>query len=147
MGSRNHLAYTAVGDAVNVAARLEGLSKQYGTRIVIGEATRRAAGDAMVYRPLDLVAVKGRDEPLAVYEVVGHAGRVAPEVVRRVARYQEAVLWYRERRWDEAAALLDALAAEAPEDRPIALYRRRCAALLADPPPADWNGVYVARTK
>jgi adenylate cyclase len=147
MGSRNHLAYTAVGDAVNVAARLEGLSKQYGTRIVIGEATRAAAGDALVYRPLDLVAVKGRDEPLAVYEVIGHAGRLAPEVLRRLARYGEAIASYRERRWDEAAALFDALAAEMPDDGPVALYRRRCAALLADPPPADWNGVYVARTK
>jgi adenylate cyclase len=147
MGSRNHLAYTAVGDAVNVAARLEGLSKEYGTRIVIGEATRAAAGDGLVYRSLDLVAVKGRDEPLAVYEVVGRAGALAPDLVRRLARYHEAVARYRERRWGEAAALLGALAAEAPEDGPIALYRRRCAALLAEPPPADWNGVYVARTK
>ena len=147
MGSRNHLAYTAVGDAVNVAARLEGLSKEYGSRIVIGQATREAAGDGLAYRSLDLVAVKGRDEPLAVYEVVGHAGRLAPELVRRLARYHEAVARYRERRWKEAATLLDALAAEAPGDGPIALYRRRCAELLADPPPPDWNGVYVARTK
>jgi adenylate cyclase len=147
MGSRNHLAYTAVGDAVNVAARLEGLSKEYGARIVIGESTRIAAGDSLVYRDLDLVAVKGRDEPLGVYEVVGHAGALAPELVRRLARYHEAIARYRDRRWDEAAARLDALAAEAPDDGPIALYRRRCAALLAEPPPPDWDGVYVARTK
>jgi adenylate cyclase len=147
MGSRNHLAYTAVGDAVNVAARLEGLSKEYGARIVIGEATRAAAGDGLAYRSLDLVAVKGRDEPLAVYEVVGPTGGLAPDHVRRLARYHEALARYRERQWKEAATLLDALAAEAPGDGPIALYRRRCAALLADPPPPDWNGVYVARTK
>jgi adenylate cyclase len=147
MGSRNHLAYTAVGDAVNVAARLEGLSKQYGTRIVIGEATRAAAGDSVVCRSLDLVAVQGREEPLAVFEVVGHADALPPQLAGRLARYHEAIARYRERRWEDAAKLLDALAAEAPDDGPIALYRRRCAALLADPPPPDWNGVYVARTK
>ena len=82
MGSRDRLAYTAVGDAVNVAARLEGLSKEYGVRIVIGEATRQAAGDAFEYRFLDLVAVKGRAEPLHVYELLGRAGTVPPDAAR-----------------------------------------------------------------
>jgi adenylate cyclase len=132
---------------VNVAARLEGLCKAYGARVVIGEATRAAAGPELVYRELDLVVVKGRAEPLTVYEVVGRAGALAPDLVGRLARYHEAIAGYRERRWTQAAALLDALAAEAPDDGPIALYRRRCAALLAEPPPPDWNGVYVARTK
>jgi adenylate cyclase len=93
------------------------------------------------------VIVKGRDEPLEVYEVVGRAGALAPDLVGRLARYHEALAGYRERRWAPALALLDALAGEAPDDGPVALYRRRCAALLAEPPPADWNGVYVARTK
>jgi adenylate cyclase len=147
MGSRNHLAYTAVGDPVNVASRLEGLSKEYGARIVVGEATRAAAGDAVTFRFLDVVAVKGRAEPLRVYEAVAPAGALAVPVARRLARYEEGIALYRARRWPEAAALFDTLAAEAPEDGPIALYRRRSRELAEDPPPADWNGVYVARTK
>jgi adenylate cyclase len=147
MGSRARLAYTAVGDAVNVAARLEGLSKEYGVRVVIGEATREAAGPAFEYRFLDVVAVMGRNTPVTVYELVGRAGSLTPDAVALLARYHEGITLYRGRRWREAAALFDALAIGGPDDGPSALYRRRSHDLLADPPPPDWDGVYVARTK
>jgi adenylate cyclase len=147
MGSKDRLIYTAVGDQVNVAARLEGLSKEYGVRVVVGEATVAAAPDAFAYRLLDLVAVKGRAEPLRCYEVVARAGALPPDVQRLLARYHEALDLYRSRRWEEALRLLDALAGEAPGDGPIALYRRRARALLAAPPPEDWDGVFVAESK
>jgi adenylate cyclase len=147
MGSRTRLAYTAVGDAVNVAARLEGLSKEYGARVVVGEATRAAAGDAFDYRFLDVVAVVGRETPLTVYELLGRAGSLAPEAARRCARYHEGIGLYRARRWREAAALFDDLAANAPTDGPVAVYQRRSHELLAHPPPPDWDGVYLARVK
>ena len=91
MGSRARLAYTAVGDAVNVAARLEGLSKEYGVRVVIGEATREAAGPAFEYRFLDVVAVKGRNTPVTVYELLGRAGSLTPDAAALLARYHEGI--------------------------------------------------------
>jgi len=147
MGSKDRLIYTAVGDPVNVAARLEGLSKEYGVHVVVGEATVAAAPEAFVYRFLDRVAVKGRAEPLRCYEVMARAGALAPAVRERLARYQDAIDCYRSRRWEDALRLLDALDHEIPGDGPVALYRRRARALLAAPPPADWDGVFVAETK
>jgi adenylate cyclase len=147
LGSRDRLAYTAVGDPVNVASRLEGLSKEYGVHVVIGEATRQAAGDAFEYRFLDLVAVKGRAEPVRVYELLGRAGDVPPERRELLARYDRGVALYQTRRWDEATALFEELAAASPDDGPIALYRRRAQELLAEPPGNDWNGVWIAKTK
>jgi adenylate cyclase len=115
--------------------------------IVIGDATRQAAGDAFEYRFLDLVAVKGRAEPVQVWELVGRAGDVPPERREVLARYEHGVALYRSRRWREATALFEELAAAAPDDGPVALYRRRARDLLEEPPASDWDGVWIARTK
>mgnify|MGYP001591694104 CR=1 FL=1 len=147
MGARDRLAYTVLGDTVNVASRLEGLSKEYATRMVIGEATRQTAGDLFAYRFLDVVAVKGRSEPLAVYEILGRKGELTPLLVERAQRYQTGIELYRTRRWAEAAVLFEEVHSAAPEDGPISLYLRRSRALVLNPPPADWDGVHVAQTK
>ena len=79
--------------------------------------------------------------------MVARAGALAPAARAMLARYHEALELYRARRWEEALRLLDALAREAPADGPVALYQRRARALLADPPPEDWDGVFVAESK
>ncbi|HSF10695.1 MAG TPA: adenylate/guanylate cyclase domain-containing protein, partial [Nitrospirales bacterium] len=147
IGSIERLQYTALGDTTNVASRLEALSVVYKVSIVIGEFTRQEAGPAFEYRELDLVALKGRDEPLVVYEVVGLAGQLNHDQAQVLERYRCGLDLYRSRRWSEAQAVFRDIQVKAPDDGPTALYLHRSTKFCANPPPADWNGVYVAKTK
>ncbi len=138
IGSDNRLNYTAIGDTVNIASRLESANKIYGTTIIIGEATRRAAGDGIVVREIDTIAVYGRSEGIAVFELIGLAeDGPAPEWA---LVYEEALGEYRGRAFERAAALFRKVLALRPGDGPAALMAERCQHFMRDAPPQDWAG-------
>jgi adenylate cyclase len=147
IGSSERLNYTVMGDTANLAARLESLNKQYGTTILVSEATRLAAGDAIVARPIDVVAVKGKARGVRVYELLA-TSTSADAATRRLADDSTAALdAYLARDFAGAAATWDAIAAGRPHDRAAAIMRDRARALAASPPPPQWDGVTVATEK
>ncbi|BAO86523.1 CHASE2 domain-containing protein [Caballeronia cordobensis] len=135
MGSSVRKAYTVMGDAVNVAARLEGLTRRFDIDIIVGEATREQAPE-FVFREIDRVRVKGRVAPIAVFEP-----QPPHEHADALARWHAALAHYRAREWSEAETLLATLAAQYPERQVYALYRKRIDALRGVELPEDWDCV------
>jgi len=144
MGAETRFNYTAFGDSVNLAARLEGLNKTYGTSLLVGHGTRELCGDAFRFREVDAVRVKGRDQPERVYELLADAaGAPAPEM----AQYEQALQAYRQRDFDTARARLEQVLATCPQDGPSRVLLDRVQWLAQNPPPADWDGVWTMQTK
>ena len=142
-GAPNRLSFTALGDGVNLASRVEGLNKQYGTVLMVTEPVRNAAGEGFLFRRLDRVAVKGKTQGTLVYELLGTAEEVGEDRRATARRYEAALYAYFARDFAGALTALEALG----DDPPSCVLAERCRAMIASPPPDTWDGIYVARSK
>jgi adenylate cyclase len=148
LGSFRMMDYTCMGDHVNLASRLEGVNKVYGTEILVSEFTWRAVEAHFVGREIDRVRVVGREEAVAVHELVAtRQGGVDAGTAALLEGFARAVALYRERRFGEALAAFEALAERHPHDGPTAAYVERCRRHFILPPPLEWDGVHPLASK
>jgi adenylate cyclase len=146
MGTSNKMNYTIMGNAVNLAARLEGVNKQYHTGgILISEYTKSMIGDEFICRSLDRVRVVGINTPVRLYELLGSRSepglRGEDAVPDTLAAWEEALALYEKRRFREAEEIFRSLAAQNEADNTARLYLDTCRSYIAAPPPDDWDGV------
>lgn len=152
MGSSERINYTALGDTVNIAARLEGANKFYHTNIIISEDTMQQIKDNCLVRPLDIVAVKGRSEGIQIYELVGithgeHSLFPSTQQISFCAIFTKGYQLYKERRWEDAIQVFQSIQQKLEEDHMVGVYIKRCKEFKKNPPPADWNGIFVLAEK
>ncbi len=146
MGSRRRFNFTIMGDNVNLASRLEGLNKQFGTRLIVSETTYQAVREEVVARELDLIRVKGKTHPVKIYELLGYAtdGEHYRTLVERFHAGLEA---YRSAQWETAIGMFGEVMRDYPEDGPTRVFVQRCWELIEEPPEGEWDGVYVMKSK
>jgi adenylate cyclase len=147
MGTENKMNYTIMGNAVNLAARLEGVNKQYGTAILVSEATVREAGNTLFTRKLDRVRVVGINEPGRLYELLDTAEDATPEQKKLVEVFHEALDHFEQRNWKKASAGFKEAHSIMVDDNPSKIYHERCLEFIKKPPNDTWDGVYNLTSK